>query len=102
MHIKSIIAGAAIALVAGLASASAAQESSPLKALTGVPGERMTPDELSDTRGSNGIGLVNFLTGTQIAIDNDPHFPKLRNIITGLVEEVALPGLGHGETPVLP
>ncbi len=50
MHIKSIVAGAAIALAATVGSASAADEFS---TLDGVTAEQLTPPELEIVRGAD-------------------------------------------------
>ena len=54
MHIKLFVSVAAIALVAGLGTASAAEQFSTLK---GLPAVAMAPAELAATRGA-GAGLL--------------------------------------------
>ncbi len=88
MHIKSILAGAAIALVAGVGSVAANElnvadtavdPGSPYAVLHGIPTELMSPLEMEGTRGSfavwnlRGPGRVPTITGHA---DTDSTFPK--------------------------
>ena len=63
MHIKSIVAGAALALAATIGSASAAEQFSTLK---GLPAVAMAPAELAATRGMNDGTLTTPAPGTVV------------------------------------
>ena len=76
MHIKSIVAGAAIALAATVGSAYAAEQFSTLE---GIPAVAMAPAEADAIRGAGVFNLTSPGTTTQL-----PHGARL-----GLIEAVA-------------
>ena len=79
MHIKSILAGTAIALVAGLGSASAGEQ---FTALNGVPAEEMTPGEAAATRGGVSL-LIHVHVGAGVFTPEINLTPTARDRIDG-------------------
>ena len=96
MHIKSILAGAAMALVAGIGTATAADQfttlagiaaqpltvdavensaSNPFAALEGITAEAMTTRDLESVVGGKDAGTITFTTGcggSGVCLPNTP------------------------------
>jgi hypothetical protein len=86
MHIKLIVAGAAIALAVGLGSASAGEK---FATLDGVPAEPMDAAALANTIGSHmtinpfGSGKTTGVTGISHKADGGPNENKGVDIASG-------------------
>ena len=86
MHIKSIVAGAAIALASSLGSASAAE---PFSTLEGIAAEMMTSQEMGGVRGMD----LN-IRGTPIVAPGKPEVPlPSEGNFTG-IHVTVVPGAG--------
>ena len=102
MYIKSILAGAAIALVAGVGSVSgnelyvadtAVDPGTPYTVLYGIPTELMSPLEMEGTRGS--FVILNTRTGDRTETET-PHDDTGNNFILTGTEFVTM---GCGGAP---
>ena len=96
MYIKSIVAGAAIALIAGVGSVSADELSvadttgdagTPFAMLDGIATEQMSEQELAGTRGLGGAtdGIPDIITGAGpggLGVVERPGYPLLQPLST--------------------
>ena len=91
MHIKSILAGAAIALVAGVGSASAADQFSTLE---GIAAEAMAPRAMGEVRGADHATL----TVTPGGLSGDEFVPLPEPDATDIFEGFPGPNIGRATT----